>query len=55
MLCSVMSAQGQIEQIAAFHEAAAMNSGKIQQELIYLHLDKRRIFAVTGCILPVTS
>lgn len=28
-----------IDSIAAFHEAAAMNSGKIQQELIYLHLD----------------
>lgn len=39
MLGSLTSARGQIEKIAAFHEAAAMNSGKIQQELIYLHLD----------------
>lgn len=39
ILCSLVSARGQMESIAAFHEAAAMNSGKIQQEMIYLHLD----------------
>lgn len=39
ILGSLIPAQGQIENIAAFHEAAALNSGKIQQEMIYLHLD----------------
>lgn len=28
-----------IDSLARFHEAAAVNSGKIQQEMIYLHLD----------------
>lgn len=39
VLSSLTSAWGQIENIAAFHEVAALNSGKIQQEMIYLHLD----------------
>ncbi len=39
ILCTLTSARGQIENIAAFHEATAQNSGKIQQEMIYLHLD----------------
>ncbi len=31
--------ESSIGSLSAFHEAAAMNSGKIQQEMIYLHLD----------------
>lgn len=65
LLGSLTSAQGQIENIAAFHEAAALNSGKIQQELIYLHLDNtsyyrgdRLYFAgylVTACRLTPSN